>query len=75
MKNYIQNYIKKHITIIVICVLVFLFFNWFGGLVIGTAGQTTKEKLLGYLAYAAWGVVFAIILIFVDRMLGRKKKK
>lgn len=65
---------KQNRTIIIISVLVFLFFNFIGGIVVHTAGQTALETFLSYLAYAAWGLVFGVLVIFVDWMMGRRKK-
>lgn len=65
---------KKKLTIIIVSILIFLFFNFLGGWVIGRAGQTNMEILLGYLMFAAYGLVFGLIFIFVDWILARKGK-
>lgn len=71
MKHFLN---KRNTKIIVICIIVFMLFNLLGGFIIGFAGQTRLDIFLGFLSYAIWGVVFAIILIFVDWMMGRRKK-
>jgi hypothetical protein len=65
---------KRRITIIVVSIIVFLFFNFLGSMVISASGQTGLEIFLSYLAYAAWGLIFGIILIFVDSFLTKKGK-
>jgi hypothetical protein len=65
---------KKNFTIIGLCVVAFLFINFLGGLVIHTAGQTALQVALGYLYYAIWGLIFGLVVIFIDWAMGRKKR-
>ena len=64
---------KAPFKIITICVIVFLFLNLIGGLIIGWAGQTPKQILLGFLTFLVYGLVFGIILAVVDHLLPKKK--
>lgn len=64
---------KTNLKIIVICVVVFLIFNLIGETVLGSSGQTQIEIVQDYGLYALYGLIFAVILIGVNFVLGRRK--
>ena len=64
---------KIPIKIVVISIIVFLFFNLFGGLIIGWSGQTPLQILLGFVTFAVYGLTFGVIFAIVDRLLPKRK--
>lgn len=65
---------KNNLKIVIYTILVFMFFNLVGGLMIGWAGQTSSGILTGFGMFALYGLIFGIILVFVNYFLAKIEK-